>query len=127
MVDDDLDYAKLLALGLEDCDYEVAVVSNGAEALKRMPEFQPSYVVVDTLMPVMDGLEFAREVKGDGSSIVALVMLSSIDERATAVESILAGVQEVLVKPVGIEVVVEALDRAKVRAEAQLLKEASPE
>ena len=61
IVEDNDDLRMLLGDVLDDAGFEVAAVSNGAEALELAREWQPSAIVLDLMMPVMDGAGFLRE------------------------------------------------------------------
>ena len=61
IVEDNDDLRGLLADVLEDAGFEVTAVSNGAEALALVPAWRPEAIVLDLMMPVMDGAAFLRE------------------------------------------------------------------
>ena len=61
IVEDNDDLRMLLGDVLDDAGFEVQAVSNGVEALELAREWQPSAIVLDLMMPVMDGAAFLRE------------------------------------------------------------------
>jgi len=66
IVDDDHDVAdSLAALVRVVLDYDVAVSYDGPEAIETAGEYQPDAVILDVNMPVLDGLETARQLKKD--------------------------------------------------------------
>lgn len=77
IVDDDPNLLVVLAEQLRQDGYEVRTARDGDEALRRLDEAWPDLLVVDMLMPRMDGLTLAREVKARAD--LPIVVLSAID------------------------------------------------
>ncbi len=88
------------ALGLEG--YDVELVPDGREALARMPALAPDAVVLDVLMPFIDGLEVCRRLRADGDRTPVL-MLTARDAVADRVEGLDAGADDYLVKPFALD------------------------
>ena len=65
IVDDDPDVRRMIALLLKTAGYEPISASNGAEALERLHHCRPCVVLLDMMMPVMDGFEFRRRQLSD--------------------------------------------------------------
>ena len=65
IVDDDPDVRRMIQLLLETSGYQTMSASNGAEALERIHECRPCVVLLDMMMPVMDGFEFRRQQLSD--------------------------------------------------------------
>jgi len=63
IVDDEYLIADILGFAMEDEGYMVVKASNGRKALEVLDRERPSLVITDFMMPVMDGLEFARAVR----------------------------------------------------------------
>jgi CheY-like chemotaxis protein len=98
IVDDDPDLVEILRILLEDCGYSVRCARNGREALESVAQERPAVILLDMLMPVMDGWRCAREVRaryGRGVPIVVVTAAESARARADTVGS----VDEVLAKP----------------------------
>ena len=112
VVDDDQAVRDSLrrALALQGYDVEVAV--DGEEALFKLRANPNSteLLVVDVLMPRLDGLELTRRLRADGSEI-PILMLTARDQVADRVEGLEAGADDYLVKPFALEELV-----ARVRA-----------
>ena len=75
MVDDDPEILSLLKWGLSYEGYAVETASNGAEALSKAREKEPDLVVLDVMMPEMDGVEVARRLRQAGD--VPILMLTT--------------------------------------------------
>ena len=65
-MDDDPNLLVVLAEQLRGDGYEVATARDGVEAMRRLEHAWPDLLVIDMMMPRMDGLTLAREVKGRG-------------------------------------------------------------
>jgi len=63
VIDDDLNIIKLMTYVLKKEKYEVMTAKNGQDGLKLVKEFNPSLIVLDLMMPVMDGFKFLEEFK----------------------------------------------------------------
>jgi len=105
IVEDDESLRQAITTILEMDGYPVRSVSNGAEALEAIEEQAPSLVLLDMVMPVLDGREFAAALKARDIELPILVMSSSHDPRKSAEEIRAAGaiakpfdVQELLAK-----------------------------
>ncbi len=78
VVDDDPDIRELLFTALEDEGFEVVPAGNGQEALTIIQSFRPDVIILDLMMPVMDGWQFANELRARDEEI-PLVLLSAAD------------------------------------------------
>ena len=102
IVDDDPSIRRALgrALGMEH--YEVQVAEDGARALEKIAASPPDAVVLDVLMPGVDGLEVCRRLRasGDHTPVLMLTARHSVSDR---VEGLDAGADDYLVKPFALE------------------------
>ena len=74
VVDDDVDIVQTLGLCLRAEGYRVQLARNGQEALAQLAPELPAAVLLDLMMPVMDGWQFAAEVKSRGLRVPLLVL-----------------------------------------------------
>jgi len=77
VVDDDPDILQTLALCLSTEGYEVLMASNGQEALDVLRRQKPACILLDLMMPVMDGWQFVAELEHRGRRDVPLLILSA--------------------------------------------------
>ena len=77
IVDDDPNLLVLLAEQLREDGFEIATARDGQEALRRLESGWPDLLIVDMMMPRMDGLTLAREIKGRAD--LPIIVLSAID------------------------------------------------
>jgi two-component system response regulator MprA len=117
VVDDESAVRESLERALRLDGYEVAVAGDGREALDTLAQRAPDAVVLDVLMPRIDGLELCRLLRGRGDRTPVL-MLTARDAVADRVAGLDAGADDYLVKPFALE---ELL--ARLRA---LLRRSSP-
>ncbi|EAH6237774.1 response regulator transcription factor [Campylobacter jejuni] len=88
---------------------KVIGAQNGDEGLKKFKKFKPDLVITDIAMPIMDGLDIAREIK-EISDDVPIVVLSAYSEKERLLRSIDIGIDKYLIKPVDIEELFKVLD-----------------
>jgi signal transduction histidine kinase/ActR/RegA family two-component response regulator len=109
VVDDNTDAALLLAEVLSALGHEVHVAHSGPDALAGLEEFQPQAALLDIGLPVMDGYELARHLRGRLPD-VKLVALTGYGQSNDRERSRAAGFDAHLVKPVSIANVTQTLD-----------------
>lgn len=88
---------------------KVIGAQNVDEGLKKFKKFKPDLVITDIAMPIMDGLDMAREIK-EISDDVPIVVLSTYSEKERLLRSIDIGIDKYLIKPVDIEELFKVLD-----------------
>ena len=107
-----------MVLSLEPDLEVVGEAADGREALQRVSELRPDVVLMDLLMPVMNGVEAIRALKRDAPE-VEVVALTSVLEDKLVIEAVEAGATGYLLKDTGPEVLVAAI-RAAHRGEVHL-------
>ena len=98
IVDDDANIAELISLYLAKECYETKIVYDGEEALKVFPEFRPNIILLDLMLPGMDGFALLRQLRGGGSRLPVL-MLTARSELNDRVRGLDAGADYYLTKP----------------------------
>ena len=109
VVDDDPRITELLRRILAYEGYSVAIAASGDEALKRTLERPPDLIVLDIMLPGINGLEVARRLRAAGDN-VPILMLTARDSIANRVEGFEMGADDYLIKPFAPE---ELLARVK--------------
>jgi DNA-binding response OmpR family regulator len=97
IVDDDSNIAELISLYLLKECYETEIVGDGEEALRVFPEFHPHLVLLDLMLPGMDGYQVCREMRS--SSQVPIIMLSAKGEVFDKVLGLELGADDYMIKP----------------------------
>jgi len=101
VVDDIMSNVKLLEAKLTAEYFEVVTAYNGIECLKRIEENIPDIVLLDVMMPGMDGFEVCRRIKSDPRiAHVPVVMVTALDQPSDRVAGLEAGADDFLTKPV---------------------------
>lgn len=101
VVDDILSNVKLLEAKLTAEYFEVVTAFNGVEALAKVEECDPDIILLDVMMPGMDGFEVARRIKGNPKTAhVPVVMVTALDQPSDRVAGLDAGADDFLTKPV---------------------------
>ncbi|MNM80855.1 putative transcriptional regulatory protein TcrX [compost metagenome] len=102
LVDDEPHITQFLELGLINEGFEVAVANDGMSAVNLAIDFQPHVVVLDVMMPGMDGWEVCKLLKKNLNS-VAIIMLTAKDEVDDRVKGLTIGADDYVVKPFSFE------------------------
>jgi CheY-like chemotaxis protein len=101
VVDDDLDTLTLIGLTLQRRGFTVTKAQNGAQALESLHDELPDLVIVDVMMPQMDGYEVCRVIKSDQRTAhLPVVMLTAKAQTASQLEGFRAGAIDYITKPV---------------------------
>lgn len=102
VVDDDRAVRDSLRRSLEFNGYDVALAADGAEALVTLGVQHPDVVVIDVMMPRLDGIETTRALRAAGNDVPVLV-LTARDAVGDRVEGLDAGADDYLTKPFALE------------------------
>lgn len=112
LIEDDHAFVKLIVRFLTKESHEVKHAISGEEGLKLFQEKTPDLVLLDMILPGMDGLETLRKLKKIDASIAVIVMTAH-GSIGTAVESIRMGAQDYIIKPIDLEALSIKLDQAR--------------
>jgi pilus assembly protein CpaF len=100
VVDDRPRTAKALAGFLETEGYQVAVAQEGAEALERVEEGDLDLVLLDVMMPGLDGFEACRRIKSDPDTVfLPVILITALKETEDRVKGVKAGADDFISKP----------------------------
>jgi len=100
VVDDSPTNCEILARQLAHWDYETAIATDGQKALDRLRVERFDLVLLDVMMPIMDGHEVLRRVKADpATASVPVIMVSAVDEQVSIMDCIREGAEDFLTKP----------------------------
>lgn len=82
LVEDNADIRRLYAIGLNQRGFEVKLAANGAEAVERIVTERPDVVLLDWIMPLMNGNEVLDHLHDDGSESIPVIVISGQPEPA---------------------------------------------
>ena len=104
VVDDDIRACELISEILTADGYEVQVATDGPTALKMVRQEHPDTVLLDIMMPGMDGFEVCRRIKGDdATATVPVIFLTALTQREYLIRGISAGGDEFVSKPIDMD------------------------
>ncbi len=100
LAEDEPQIARLVEFKLKKEGYQVTWKENGEEALKAIKEEKPDLILLDIMMPVMDGYEVLRQVKEDESlKDIPVIMLTARAQERDVVKGIGSGAEDYITKP----------------------------
>ena len=123
VVDDEPAVRTSVSAALQFEGYDVALAADGVAALESISSCGPDLLIVDVLMPRLDGLQTVRRLRADGSTLPVL-MLTARDGLSERVSGLDAGADDYLVKPFGLEELLARV-RALLRRSATVAAQAS--
>jgi class 3 adenylate cyclase len=113
VVDDEEQNRSLLRDPLEARGYEIAEAENGLQALEKVAGRPPDVILLDLMMPKMDGFEVCRRLKKDSKTAhIPILMATALSERKERLMGIQAGANDFLTKPIDIQDVILRVDNA---------------
>jgi CheY-like chemotaxis protein len=104
IVDDEPFNIDVLQQELEELDYQVITASNGKEALEQIKKHQPDLILLDLMMPVLDGFAVLAEVKADAVlRDIPVIIVSAEHDSKSVVKGIKQGADDYITKPIDAE------------------------
>lgn len=125
VVDDEDANRRLLEALLRGHDYDVTCACDGVEALQQVTACQPDVILLDVMMPRMNGFDTARELKRNPDTRnIPIIMLTALDDRASRLQALAVGAEEFLSKPVDhTEVLVRVRNLLRTKSFSDLLSQ----
>jgi two-component system, OmpR family, alkaline phosphatase synthesis response regulator PhoP len=100
IADDEPHIVTSLEFLMRKCDYEVRVARDGEETLRLARQFQPDLLLLDVAMPLCDGFEVCRRIRGDPATAAVRILMLTAHGRAAEMERGLAlGADAYMTKP----------------------------
>ncbi len=116
VVDDVADNVRLLTYELSDMEHEVVDAASGPEALKAAEQHQPDCILLDIMMPGMDGFEVCRRLKANSATqSIPVIMVSAKDTDDDVIKGLEVGADDYIIKPFNPRIV-EARLQSSLRA-----------
>ena len=122
VVDDEVNIAELLAMALRYEGWDLRMAHTGTDAVCAAREFRPDAVVLDIMLPDVDGLEVMRRMRADGSDVPVL-FLTAKDAVEDRIAGLTAGGDDYVTKPFSLEEVVARL-RGLIRRSSRIVSDA---
>ena len=121
LIEDDVTIARLLKEGLEDESYAVDVVNDGSEGYRTAVADDYDVIILDIMLPEMNGYEVCRALRNDGNK-TPILMLTARDTERDIVEGLDTGADDYLAKPFSFDVLLARI-RALLRRPNEKLEE----
>ncbi len=126
LVDDDPDILEFLFYNLKKEEYDIAIAHNGAEAVVKAKEFNPDLILMDVMMPNMDGIEACEEIrKNPENQNTIIAFLSARGEDFSQIAGYEAGGDDYITKPIKPKVLlskIKSLLRRKTKGTKKQIK-----
>jgi putative two-component system response regulator len=101
IVDDEEPNLKILINWLVSQRYDIAVAVNGKEAVEKSKTYFPDLIILDIMMPIMDGYEACRLIKGDSATAnIPIIMVTGLNDRESKLKGLDVGANDFLSKPI---------------------------
>ena len=101
IVDDEPDILEFIKYLLEREDYQVETAENGIEAIRKSKTFKPDLILMDVMMPIMDGIEACRQIKlQPDTKNIFIIFLTARSEEYSEIAGFEAGADDYINKPV---------------------------
>ena len=121
IVDDNPNNIKVLAIILKQFNYKIVIAADGVGAVEMVDRVRPDLILLDIMMPVMDGYEACRIIKSKKENVnVPVLFLSALDEKESIVEGFEAGGVDYITKPFNKE---ELFSRIRTHLELKLVRD----
>ena len=125
VVDDEPNISALLSATLRLVEFEVRVVDSGHRALVAVEDFEPDLVVLDVMLPDLDGFDVAKRLRATGSRVPVL-FLTARDAVEDRISGLSAGADDYVTKPFSLEEVVLRIRAILRRSQPELAGDAAP-
>jgi two-component system phosphate regulon response regulator PhoB len=123
IIEDDPDLSEVLAYNLRQAGYEVLSARDGADGLRQARLVLPDVIVLDLMLPLVDGLEVCRRLRGDPStSHLLIMMLTAKAEETDQIVGLSMGADDYVTKPFSVKVLLERV-KALRRRRAEVTQE----
>jgi two-component system phosphate regulon response regulator PhoB len=118
IIEDDRSLAEVLAYNLKQADYEVLLARDGPDGLQQAEVKSPDLVILDLMLPLVDGLEVCRRLRSNAETRdVLILMLTARAEESDQVIGLSLGADDYVTKPFSVKVLLERI-KALVRRRA---------
>ena len=112
IADDEEDIKVILTMYLENSGFEVATAFDGLDAVEKTKDCKPDLILMDIMMPVIDGIEVTRQLKAmDETKEIPIVMLTAAAQSAMVDKAMAMGAVDYVSKPFEPDAVKAIIDR----------------
>lgn len=120
IIEDDRSLADVLSYNIKQAGYDVLVARDGQDGLRQAQLKLPDMIILDLMLPVMDGLEVCRQLRGDPNTREMLIlMLTAKSEESDQVVGFSLGADDYVTKPFSVKVLMERLKALERRRQSE--------
>ena len=108
VVEDDTDLVELLSFNLKSCGFSVGTAADGAEALKKVRSLAPDLILLDIMLPELDGFAVCEILRRDPATArIPVIMLTAMSSEFARLNGLEAGADDYVTKPFSTKKLVE--------------------
>jgi diguanylate cyclase (GGDEF)-like protein len=104
LVDDDVVIRAKVSETLKQDGFDVLLAKNGNDGIVAYHEHRPDLILVDAVMPLLDGFEFCELLKGSGEKFTPILMITSLDDSESIDRAFAAGATDYITKPINLSI-----------------------
>ncbi|PSB42111.1 GGDEF domain-containing response regulator [Chamaesiphon polymorphus] len=104
LVDDDLVVRAQVSESLAQDGFEVILAKNGDDGIAAYQEHRPDLILVDAVMPILDGFEFCEQLKNLGERLTPILMITSLDDNESVDRAFASGATDYITKPINLSI-----------------------
>jgi diguanylate cyclase (GGDEF)-like protein len=104
LVDDDRVVRAKVSESLEQDGFEVILAKNGDDGIAAYQQHRPDLILVDAVMPILDGFEFCEQLKNMGERLIPILMITSLDDDDSVDRAFASGATDYITKPINLPV-----------------------
>jgi two-component system alkaline phosphatase synthesis response regulator PhoP len=128
VVDDEKDIQEFIEYNLKKEGYDVFLANNGIEAIEQTKKIKPDLILMDVMMPLMDGIQACQQIKTNQSlSKIFIVFLTARSEEYSELAGFDAGADDYIAKPIKPKVLLTRIAAILRRKESQTIELIEPE
>ncbi len=104
LIDDDLVVRAKVGESLEQDGFETILAKDGNEGIMAYLKYRPDLILVDAVMPILDGFEFCEQIKLLGDRLTPILMITSLDDNESVDRAFAAGATDYITKPINLSI-----------------------
>jgi diguanylate cyclase (GGDEF)-like protein len=104
LVDDDLVVRAKVSESLAQDGFEVILANNGNDGIEAYQQYRPDLILVDAVMPILDGFEFCEQLKNLGERLTPILMITSLDDNESVDRAFASGATDYITKPINLSI-----------------------
>ena len=111
VVDDDAELIELISFNLKQAGYSIGTASNGVDAIKKARSLEPNLIVLDVMMPELDGFAVCEILRRDSTTAtIPILMLTALSSELGRVAGLGSGASDFVTKPFSPRVLVQRIE-----------------